>query len=67
MLIEVIQMSMALGLFAIGVWLYSLTKPARPRKLVRVTTPIWASWASSLLIFVTNFSGKRRTTVQLID
>jgi len=60
MLIEAIQMSMALGLFAIGVWLYSLTKPARPRTIIRLATPVWVRWASSLVILTANVFGKRR-------
>ncbi len=60
MLIELVQMSIAFGLLTIGLWLYSLTKPARPRTIVRWATPVWARWASALVTLSVDVLGKRR-------
>ena len=47
-MIELIQMALALSLFAIGVVLFGITQVARHGTLMRLTPPVWMRWASAI-------------------
>lgn len=53
-MIELIQMALALSLFAIGIVLFGITQVARHGSLMRLASPLWLRWASvaGLLIIV---------------
>lgn len=53
-MIELIQMALALSLFAIGVVLFGITQVARHGSFIRMASPVWLRWASvaGLLIIV---------------
>lgn len=46
-MIELIQMALALSLFAIGVVLFGITQVARHGALIRLTPPVWMRWAGA--------------------
>ena len=52
MVMEVVQMTLALSLFTIGAWLFGFTKIARQRQLVRSTQPVWVRWVGSVLAII---------------
>jgi iron(III) transport system substrate-binding protein len=55
MLMEMLQMALALGLFAIGVSLFGITQQARRGLVIRLKPPVWLRWAvgiSALLILM---------------
>lgn len=47
-MIELIQMALALSLFAIGIVLFGITQVARHGALIRLTPPVWMRWAGAL-------------------
>lgn len=53
-MLELIQMTLALSLFAIGVLLFGITQVARSGALIRLTPPLWMRWAgvTGLLIIL---------------
>lgn len=59
MLIEMVQASLAIILLAMGVWLYSMTKPARPRKVVQLAAPSPMRWRTTLVTLAISIVGKR--------
>ena len=52
MIMEVVQMTLALGLFAIGTLLFGFTKIARQRQLARSVQPVWVRWVGSVLAMI---------------
>ena len=52
MMIELVQMTLALGLFTIGAWLFGFTKIAQQRQLVRSPQPVWVRWVGSVLAII---------------
>lgn len=44
-MLELIQMALALSLFAIGVVLFGMTQVARHGSLIRLSLPVWMRWA----------------------
>lgn len=55
MLMELLQMALALGIFVIGVMLFWITKLARQGVVVTLTPPIWLRWVvgvSALMILL---------------
>jgi hypothetical protein len=52
MVMELVQMTLALGLFTIGSLLFGFTKIARQRQLARSTQPVWVRWVGSVLALI---------------
>jgi len=46
---ELVQMTLALGLFTIGALLFGFTKVARQRQLARSTQSVWVRWVGNIL------------------
>lgn len=46
-MLELIQMTLALSLFGIGVVLFGITQAARHGSFIRLAPPVWVRWAGA--------------------
>jgi hypothetical protein len=52
MVLELLQMTLAVGLFAVGLVLLAMIHLAQRGSTLRLAPPVWVQWAAGLLVFV---------------
>ncbi|MEZ4737437.1 MAG: hypothetical protein R3E79_60960 [Caldilineaceae bacterium] len=52
MLIELVQMALALSLLGVGLLLFSITQLARRGVVLRLALPVWTRWAVSVVFLM---------------
>ncbi|MBX3015276.1 MAG: hypothetical protein KF832_27400 [Caldilineaceae bacterium] len=52
MIVEVLQMTLAIALFGVGVVLFGITQLARQGTVVTLAVPVWARWGVSIVFLL---------------
>lgn len=57
MIVELVQMTLAIGLLGVGIVLFGITQLARQGTVINLKLPVWARWGVSVCLFLMVIGG----------